>query len=586
MLLELHVKNFTIIDDMKIEFSKGLNIITGETGAGKSIIIDAISLLLGARASTDYIKTGKEKATIHGIFYIGNKSVKQLLKDLDMSDWNENSIIISREIYTDTGKNICRLNSRPVTLGILKEVGQYLVDIHGQHEHQSLLDVDKHIDLLDMFGGEEILSIRRELKAKYVEYKKIIDRLQRFKEVEQNRKQRLEYLKYQDEELKKANLTTEEEKNLITEKNILSNSENLFLSASAAYELLYHGNEETFAAYDTLSKSIEELDKVKGIDSKNDKIVERLQDIFFKIEDISEELRAYRDSIIFDQEYLNEIESRLDYLGQLKRKYDKDIGEIISYHNEIKNEIDELVNLSESNAKLIDKKDKIEKELIILSTNLSDKRKSVSNILENEITDELSELKMDKTKFKIDFKREESTTGIKIGEEYINVTDKGIDLVEFKISTNPGEPLKPLSKIISGGEMSRIMLALKTILARVDNISTLIFDEIDSGIGGITAQSVSRKLLAISKCHQTICVTHLPQIASMAHNHLYIEKIIKEKLTSVKITKLCKKQRVTELARMLEGSNITDITLRHAKQMIAEADKLNKEANHIHKNRV
>ncbi|HHU68750.1 MAG TPA: DNA repair protein RecN [Thermoanaerobacterales bacterium] len=583
MLLELYVKDFTIIDNIKMEFTEGLNIITGETGAGKSIIIDAISLLLGARASVEYIKTGREKAEIYGIFYINDTNVKKILNDYDI-EYEDDVIIISREI-SDTGKNICRINSKPVNLGLIRQIGQLLIDIHGQHEHQSLLNPDKHIDLLDMFGGNELLAIRQKLSYTYRQYKDLHNKFIELKEKEQEREQKLEFLKFQTAELERANLKPGEEEELNQEKKILSNSERLFLSASTAYQLLYQGDDDRQAVYDTLSETIEQIENINSIDQKQDKILNTLKDIFFKIEDISADLRTYRDTIVFNQDRLNEIETRLNYLNQLKRKYGySSTEEILDYYKKAKKEIDELVNIKENIDKLINQKNKTEKELVDLSLSLSEKRKTNAKILEREITKELYELGMGKTRFSIAFEhQEDNKAGIKIGEQYISVTNKGIDIVEFLISTNPGEPLKPLSKIISGGEMSRIMLALKSILARVDSIPTLIFDEIDSGISGATAQIVAEKLLYISKSHQTICITHLPQIACMADNHFYIEKITTDKFTNTKIKRLEESQRITELARMLEGSNITDITLDHAKQMIENAKTLNKKIKNRNK---
>lgn len=575
MLLELYVKDFTIIDNIQLEFTNGLNIITGETGAGKSIIIDAIGLLLGARASVEYIKTGKEKAEIYGLFHINDINIKKILRNYDI-EHDDDIIIISREI-SDTGKNVCRVNLKPVTLGIIKEIGQYLIDIHGQHEHQSLLNSEKHIDLLDMFGGNEILLIRQKLSEVYKEYRDLHNKFVELKQKERDREQKLDSLRFQTSELEKANIKLGEEEELHQEKKVLSNSEKLFLNASAAYQLLYQGDDNRQAVYDALSEAIEQLESISTIDNRQDEILNSLKDIFFKIEDISTNLRLYRDSIVFNQERLNEIEARLNYLNQLKRKYGCNIGEILDYYKKAKNQIDELVNIKENTDKLIKQKEIKEKKLVGLSLILSKKRKMIASILEKDITQELSELRMGKAGFSVDFRRkEDDKTGIKIGEQHIAVSNKGIDVVEFLISTNPGEPLKPLSKIVSGGEMSRIMLALKSILAKVDSIPTLIFDEIDSGISGATAQAVAEKLFFISKNHQTICVTHLPQIACMSDNHFYIEKITTDKYTNIKIKRLEEKQRITELARMLEGANITDITVDHAKQMIENAKMLKK----------
>lgn len=574
MLLELSLKNFTIIDSLKVEFTNGLNIITGETGAGKSIIIDAIGLLLGDRATTEYIKTGKEKAEIQGIFDIGNnKYLKDLLEQYGLDD-DDNVLILCREV-SSVGKNICRVNNKPVTLGVMKEIGQYLVDIHGQHEHQSLLNWERHIDLLDLFGGSEILSLRYEFSNIYKKYKELYGKLVELKEKEKDREQRLDFLIFQVSEIERANIKINEEDELRQEKQILSNSEKLFKGSATAYQILYQGDSENPAVYDKLSKTIEELEDICKIDNRLQNSLDALKEVFYKIEDISINLRDYRDSIEFNPERLDEIEERINLINQLKRKYGGSIEDILNYYQQAKTEINELSNIKENSEKLALELRSIEQDLATLSIKLSNKRKKAAKILEENIAKELAELKMEKSKFKVEFNvKIDNKNGININNESLTVSNKGVDIVEFLITTNPGEPLKPLSKIVSGGEMSRIMLALKTILARIDNIPTLIFDEIDTGIGGSAAQAVAEKLSYISREHQVICVTHLPQIASMADNHFYIEKRIFDDVTKTQIKKLGEKQRIKELARMLGGSNFTDITLNHAKEMIETAKEI------------
>jgi DNA repair protein RecN (Recombination protein N) len=568
VLLELRIKNFALIKEDLISFSPRLNVLTGETGAGKSIVIDAISLALGGRASTEFIKTGENKAYIDATFIIPrNTPIAQLLKDLEI-DWEEEGyLILSREISVE-GRNVCRVNGRPVTVGILKELGELLIDIHGQHEHQSLLKVDNHLHLLDGFGGS-LLKEEKKLIAQL--YDSIREKQRDLEEILGDKKElnrKVDMLEFQINEINDAGLSENEEEELRQEKKILSGAEKLFRATSDGYRLLYDGSEDSLSAVDLIGETLAKMEDAANIDSSLKEIVESLRTASYIITDVARELRDYAEGIEFSPEKVADIEERLYFIGKLKSKYGGSIQEILNYRNDMEKELTKLKNSEAIIASLRKEIASLEQVFGEKAQHLSAMRKKIAKELKYRVEEELKDLGMQKTVFEVRFTQKNDVNGVEIEGERIAYNRYGIDGIEFLISPNPGEPLKPLAKIASGGEMSRIMLALKTILAQVDSIPTLVFDEVDVGIGGRVSLAIGEKLSHISREHQVICVTHSPQIAACADKQIMIMKKAEENMTTVNIAVLSEAERIKELARMMGGTEITDTTIQHAQELL------------------
>ena len=569
MLSELSIFNFALIDSLNIEFNKGLNILTGETGAGKSIIIDALGLVLGQRANRENIRQGKDRMIVEALFDISPKNKKQVnnfLENRGIDIEEDYTIIMSREVLS-SGKNTCRINGRMVPLSLMKELSQLLIDIHGQHEHQSLLRWESHIDLLDSYGGlkiENLLNKTRELFNKYKHSQQSLkDLLRNEMEVEREK----DILKFQLDEINQAKLENiYEEEDLENRRQILIHSEILFENSNRAYELLYGGNEDQASLYDQLSMVLTCVNNISTIDSSMKNISEQINNAIILIEDGAFVLRDYNETIEFNPLELDQIEKRLNTFSHLKRKYGETIKDIIDYKENLKIKLEKIENKGEEEEKLRLEIEENWSEYSRVADELTSLRKNIGKDLESSIIRELKDLGMKKAKFKID---------IQSGENYSSVNGK--DRVEFLISTNLGQDLRPLAKIASGGEVGRIMLALKTILAHADKIDSLIFDEIDTGISGRTAQVVAEKMANISQAYQTICITHLPQIASMADSHYLIEKEVLDNETYTIVNVLKEKDRTNELARMLGGAVLTEVTKSHANEMLEMAEKIKKD---------
>ena len=563
MLLELEVKNFALIEELNIQFSEGLNILTGETGAGKSIIIDAVNMAIGERADREFVRFGCNRCTVQAVFKVNeNSAVLLMLDELGLDKTEEGSIILMREIHSN-GRSVCRINGIIVTRGVLKSISEKLIDIHGQHNHQSLLNQNSHIDILDNFGGEVIKRQTNEVARKHVILLALRKQLNEICIDEKERVRKIDMLKFQIQEIDESNLSIEEEEDLNKQKKLVVNAEKIFSSLANAYERLTN-SEWGASVTDNMGIITSHMKDIKAYDKKLQKMYDSFEEVQYRLQDLTWEIREYKETVDFDPNILNEIEERLDIINKLKRKYGVSVEEILDYRTKI---VDELENLMNSEAKIDEIKAKVEaseKELEKLSIELSETRKLIANSLNKELTQVLEELNMKNLSFSIMIKQ------LKTVDLKLKLTPKGIDSVEFLISTNVGEPLKSLSKIVSGGEMSRIMLAFKTILADTDKIACLIFDEIDTGVSGRTAQIVGEKLYNISTNHQVICITHLPQIASLADAHYLIEKTTGKNVTNTKITKLCRNKVVNEIGRLL-GGELTEITLKHAKEMIEKA---------------
>ncbi|MCR4430705.1 MAG: DNA repair protein RecN [Tepidanaerobacteraceae bacterium] len=570
MLLKLHIKNFALIDDIEINFKTGLNILTGETGAGKSIIIDAISMLIGERASIEYIRTGKQSSTIEAVFDCNNDNIAKILKEYGIEKEDE-LLFIDREI-TCQGRNFCHINGKLVPTSVLKRVGKHLIDIHGQHQHQSLLDSQNHIKLLDLLGYEDISQAKKQVSEYYREYRHLIGMIQEMNKKRSEFIKQKDRLKFEVDEIEKASLQPNEDELLEEEKQILQNSEKIFHVLESSYNILYRG-EDVPSIVDGINKIITGFEEIRSYYRAVDSFLDFLKNMLYEFEDLASNVRALRDSIEFDPQRLNELQLRLELIDRLKSKYNMTISELISYKEQAAARLEEVYNIDEEINNLHSKLKDITSKLIEKAMCLHMLRVQTAQKLEHDISEELKELGMKDVKFSVNFTKDPDDDGIEIDKTRVNITEEGFDRVEFMISTNPGEPLKPLSKIISGGETSRIMLALKNIMAKVDNIPCLIFDEIDTGIGGRAAQVVGEKLSMVARSHQVLCVTHSPQIASLGDNHFLIRKQTENGATFTQVLELSGSERVKELARMLGGAKITENTLTHAKEMLEMAKK-------------
>lgn len=571
MLMHLSVKNLALIDQINMDFDKGLNILTGETGAGKSIIIDAVNLILGNRADRDLIQTGKDYAFVEAVFDISkHPHIIQILDELGIEMEEDGSLLIVRELSA-SGKNICRINGRIVTLSILRNLSRYLVDIHGQHEHQSLLRVEQHGELLDMLGGAKIEKSKEKVREIYNLWRQIHRKIKKLSHLGTDGERRKDILQYQINEIESANLREGEEEELTRERDRLINAEKIINIVNSAYQDIYSGSGNFHSAFDLIGRCASQLKEIADIEPSLDSLSQRIEEIFYQLEDIAFELRNYRDEFEHDPYRLDEIEKRLETIRDLKRKYGPNLSDIFSYLKEIKEELETLENSQEILDKLLKQEEEIYNQLLEDCHILSNQRKETAKIFEEQLIKQLKELGMEKSKFVVNI---ESIDNVSDSFEIRDrLTPNGYDIIEFMISTNPGEPVKPLSKIISGGEMSRIMLAFKTILAQVDNIPTLIFDEIDVGISGRIAHVVGEKMGNISRSRQVICVTHLPQIAAMADNHYKIEKLYVGEYTRTMASKLDKRQRQEEIARMTGGRTLSKANMEHASELIRMAQE-------------
>ncbi len=578
MLVELDIRNYALIDKVKISFSKGLNIMTGETGAGKSIIIGAIGLILGERASSEIVRTGADNAVIRVDVDISNSpQVNNILSETDLqNDDDNNHLIISREV-SQNGRSRCWINDKSATTNVLREIGNYLIDIHGQHEHQTLFRKEKHLEFLDDFGG--LRMYRRKAEQLYdLMQKQQMEYQQLLRERDEKLRQK-ELLEFQLKELESAKLAEDEEEKLLRERQILNNAEQIFELSNDIYERLYGSEKPNFTPVLDILKSIKiDFSKLQQIDPQMAEIQSRFENAIYDLEDISRYMLDYRDNVEFNPRRLSEIESRLDLIYRLKRKYLRDsVSGLIAYKNKIKQDLEDIF-LSSTKIDNI-KKDiqETRNKACEVALELSKQRKYYAEKLKKLVEKELNDLGMPRTVFEVQLTQNElvDTEGIYIednGEKYQFSSD-GIDQAEFLISPNVGEELKPLTKIASGGEISRIMLALKAVLATGTSISpnTMIFDEIDTGIGGRIAEVVGKKLKELSKSRQVICITHLPQIASMADSHCRVQKRTIGERTVVEVQKLNDDEVVSEIARMLAGEKITDVTIAHAREMIEQA---------------
>ncbi len=553
MLQSILIKNFALIEEMRIDYAPDFNVLTGETGAGKSIIIDAVTILLGGRAQTEMVRTGAEKCLIEGVFSLPpHHPAYGILSDLGI-EAEDDYLVLSREISLN-GKNTCRVNGRIVTLGNYRLLGGGLVDIHGQHDHQSLLQPEKHLFILDNLGGPEHLARVKEVREKYEKWLSLKKELSYLREKEHERLQKIDFLTYQINEIKEAKLKPGEDVELGREATRLANGEKIANFINTAYNQLFSG-ERGQSAYDLLSKALDNLQEVNRLDPFLENFLQQLETCLYVIEEVAAELRNYRDNIEFSPARLEQVEKRLQYLKDLTKKYGPSLEDVIVYAEKAELELKNWVGSEERAAELENLVNSAWKLYESGAQKLTTARKKLALQLEEKVIRELKELAMPHANFSVTFLPGEPGP-------------LGMEKIEFYISPNPGEPLLPVAKIASGGELSRIMLALKTITAHLDDVGTLIFDEIDSGIGGKAAQKVAEKLERISKSQQVICVTHSPLIAALADHHLLLEKKVEGGRTRTTVKILSEQERVDEISRMLGGDNQTADLRKHALQIL------------------
>lgn len=553
MLLNLHVKNLALIEEVDVDFEKGLIVLTGETGAGKSLILGSINIALGNKATKEIIRQGKDYALVELTFSVDEKSKKKLEEyDINIDD---DVITVSRKI-TDR-RSVAKINGETVNVSILRNVMSELVDIYGQHDHQSLLYKNKHLEILDEFASAEIGSLKTNICLKYKEYLLLNEKLKNFEYDEATRMRELELIKFEVDEIDNAELTVGEDEALEVEYKKISNSQNIIENLAGIEQTL----SENQGIKDLISSCIALINDVGSDDEKVRSIRDELYNIEALIQDLSREVYDYSVNITINPERLNEIEKRLDLINHLKLKYGNNISEILIYRNKKQEQLDMLLNYEENLYLLKEEISVLEKYITGLCCELSDIRSKAALELEKLVVKALKDLNFLQVDFKIQISRKNS------------FNENGFDDIEFLISTNPGEPVRSIGKVASGGELSRIMLALKSILANEDNIDTLIFDEVDTGVSGRTAGMVANKLAMISRMRQVICISHLAQIASMADAHYLIEKNIKDNETFTNIVKLSYEESIEELVRISGGSEITESAYIHAKEMKEVADR-------------
>ena len=560
MLKELTIKNFAIIEEVSVSFSDGLTVLTGETGAGKSIIIDAVHLLAGGRGSQEFIRHGAKKAELEGLFFIQDSQHPVFQKLLDVGiDADDDSIILRRDI-NDHGKSVCRVNGKLVTIAILREIGGSLIDIHGQHESQELMDDRLHISLLDQFAGHKLHRAKESYFGLFDKYSKLKRELAKVSDNEQQIAQRIDLYQYQINEIDSTNLIEGEDEELQLERKKFQNFHKTFERLSAAHEAL---NGES-KGLDWIGNAMSELEDIASFDDTYKEQAELMSNSFYSLQELSYQLKSVMDESEFDEERLNVIEERLAAIQLLKRKYGNSIDEILLFREKIGDELDGLVNREERIQQRQKALDQVEKDLDVEAKELTIYRKKAAKKLSEAIVIQLRELFMAKATFEVVFKES-------------SIYDKnGKDDVSFYMSTNVGEPAKPISKIASGGELSRMMLALKSIFSKHQGITSIIFDEVDTGVSGRVAQAIAEKIANISRSSQVLCITHLPQVAAMADQQLLIEKEVMGKRTMTKLTEVTGEERVQELSRMMSGAEITTLTLEHATELLSIAEQRKK----------
>ena len=568
MLNDLNIKNFAIIDELHLSFDEGLNIISGETGAGKSIIIGAVSLLLGDRATTDMIRTQADTATVEACFDVSmNKPLRDKIAEMGFTDGDE---LIIRRMISHAGKNRAFINGQTATLMNLSAVSEMLINICGQHEHQVVLNAENHIDILDEFGG--CLPVRSAYEEIYRQYEQVKSEISRLRDLSKSREEKVDLYKFQLKEIQDIDPRPSEDTALADEKKILTNAQKLTDYANRAYDLLYGDKDCAIFKIKEAQNHVKEITSIDPALTVSDADIESN---FIALQEAALTLRDYSKNLFFDADRLAALDERLELLNRLKRKHGGSLEAVLIKKKEIEESIKTVFSLEEELAKLNQEQEKIRDDLTRQARKLSQRRKQIAEKLEEAVEREIHALNMPHASFSVSFKQKAAA------DECFG--PKGIDEIEFYLSANKGEEARPLNKVASGGELSRIILALKNVLARTGSVSSIIFDEVDNGIGGAVAEIVGRKLKEVSATHQVICITHLPQIACYGEKHLYVSKKIVKGRTVTSVNELDNEEKIEEISRMLGGVNVTEKTREHALEMI-KSSRLYKSGKQERKN--
>ena len=557
MIKELYMRNCALIEELRVDFGSKLNILTGETGSGKSIVLEGLSLCLGGKYDRSFLRKGCDKGLVELLIYTDNKKVEDLLDEYSIP-YSDNELHVSRSIFED-GKSTTKLNGRTIRLADLRTIMMAIVDIHSQHQNQALYNKDVHLEFLDLYGKDALKDSMSKYSACYEKYIEVKTKINELNDnmSERELEREVDLLKYQIDEIEKANLDVDEYEILKVKYKKLSNQDKINTAILTSYDILRSGD---LGVEDRIGKSLAALGPVADYDIVLEDFVEGLENIMYQLEDLDASIRSYIDKNEYNPQLLEEIQVRMDFINTMKRKYGDRIEDILDYKLEMKKRLYNIENREERRQALLKEKRIIEEDLEVIGGELTDQRMKVANLLEESLLKELGSLNMKNTKFKVIFNK-------------VGYTSSGSDDVEFYVSFNLGENLNPLNKVASGGEMSRFMLAFKKILSDVDKIETMIFDEIDTGISGRAAQVVGEKLAEMSKYKQLICITHLPQIAAFADDHYYIEKNVENERTFTSISNLDYEDREKEIARLISGKIITEKTLEHSHEMIELAKK-------------
>lgn len=555
MLLEISIKNFAIIEAISLNFEKGMTVLTGETGAGKSIIIDAMNMMLGARATTDVIRHGAPKAEIEGLFSVENSHALQMIFDeqgIELGD----EIIIRREILQN-GRSVSRVNGQMVNLSVLRSIGQYLVDIHGQHDQEELMRPQLHIQMLDGFGDADFLELKQAYQTNFDAYRKMRKQLLEIKKNQEEHKARIEMLEFQMAEIESASVQPGEDLKLNQERDKLLNHKNIADTLTNAYTML---DNEEFSSLANVRSAMNDMESLEDYDAEYREISSSLSESYYVLEDVTKRLEDIIEDLDFDGNRLMQIESRLDLIHSITRKYGGNVDDVLMYFAKITEEYNLLTGNNLSSDDMEAELKKLEVSLVDLATNLASARHNLAQQLETEIQQELKDLYMDKARFQVQF-----TKG--------KFTREGNESVEFYISTNPGEDFKPLVKVASGGELSRLMLAIKSAFSRKEGKTSIVFDEVDTGVSGRVAQAIAQKIHKIGQHGQVLAISHLPQVIAIADYQFFIEKISNDHSTVSTVRLLTVEERVEEVAKMLAGENVTEAALSQARELLQSKEK-------------
>ncbi len=570
MLMELFIRNLALVDSLHLSFGPGLNALTGETGAGKSIIIDAMGLLAGGRAAADMVRAGAAEARVEGVFDLrGAPVARRALAELGLAEDGEDTLVVSREISRN-GRSVARLNGRPVALSMLRQVGEGLLDLHGQHEFQRLFRGDEQRELLDAYGGADVLALRRRVGEVAGRLAALTQQREELVGSEKERLRRMDLLRFQVEEIDAARLRPGEEEELLARRAVLANAERLLAGTAAAVAILYEGGAGRPAVAGELARLAAELATLAACDSQLAPFGDQLQAAAWQVEEVARALRRYRDTVAADPAEQAAVEERLDLVRRLKKKYGETIDAVLAYRAEAAAELERLSAAEETAAGLEAQIEEARRELAALAGELSARRREAARAMEVRVAAELADLGMEGALFQVALARQACSGGLAVDGGEVAWDAAGVDRVEFLFSANRGEPPRPLARVASGGEASRFMLALKTALADVDRVPTLVFDEVDAGLGGRAAQVVGRKLALLARSRQVFCVTHLAAVAARADVHYHVAKVADGGRTVVSARLLQAGDRVAEIARMLDGG-AGEAALEHARAMLEEA---------------